>query len=133
MQDQKAQTEFELTDAKMSLNMQLSAVEQLTNKLKITKEAQEAETAAKSVEIDELKKELQNLTFIKEKHEPNTLADSEGRDQSGLRELEKEHSSIMEPPNDFIDSVRKALSKFKPDDCYYYLVERGDRGAEGSQ
>ena len=67
MKDQKAQSDFELTDAKMSLNMQLAAVEQLTNKLKITKEANEAETAAKSVEIDELKKELQNLTFIKEK------------------------------------------------------------------
>ena len=89
--------------------MQLSAVEQLTNKLKITKEAKEAETAAKSVEIDELKKELQNLTFIKEKYEPNTLADSEGRDQSGLRELEKEHSSIMEPPNDYMESVRTKL------------------------
>ena len=56
MKDQKAQSDFELTDAKMSLNMQLAAVEQLTNKLKITKEANEAETAAKSVEIDELKK-----------------------------------------------------------------------------
>ena len=47
--------------------------------------------------------------MIKEKYEPNTLADSEGRDQSGLRELEKEHSSIMEPPNDYMESVRTKL------------------------
>ena len=89
--------------------MQVTAVEQLENKLKMTKEVQEADSAAKSQHIEELKRsleEMQNLTFMKEKHgEATNLGDSEGRDRSGLRELEKEHSSIMEANNDFADAV----------------------------
>ena len=39
MKEEKEQVQFELTDTRVSLNMQLSNVEQLENKLKLTKEA----------------------------------------------------------------------------------------------
>jgi len=39
VKEEKEQAQFELTDTRVSLNMQLSNVEQLENKLKLTKEA----------------------------------------------------------------------------------------------
>ena len=91
MKEEKESAQFELTDTRMSLNMQLSTVEQLENKLKLTKEAQEADNAAKTEEIDELKRtlvEMQNLTFMKDKHgENNALGDSEVQDGNELQDL----------------------------------------------
>ena len=49
-------------------------------------------------------KDLENLSFMKEKQGINALSDSEVRDGSELQDLEKEHSAIMEK-SDFGDEA----------------------------
>ena len=108
LKEEKEQSQFELTDTKVSLNMQVSTNETLESKIKMIKDAHESDTATKSSEIEDLKKtlaDMQNLTFLKEKNGDNALGDSEVQDGNELQELEKEHSSIMEANNDFDDAV----------------------------
>lgn len=84
----------------------------------MAKDAHENDSTAKLKEIEDLKKsllDLQEQSFLKEKHGENALIDSEVKDGSELQDLEKEHSAILEANNDgdFDDALKEENDTLK--------------------